>query len=131
MHLKKMSKFFIIFLCFMLAQAKPNGGGSPAFFSISGGTNTNNFSGSMTMNGTAETSNYTNSTITNNGKIFFLDLWDFLLLQYFEFSIWVYCLKKWFLSSYLIFIFYCRNWQQRWIYWNAWRERLQKSWYEA
>jgi len=78
----------------MLAQAKPNGRGSPAFFSISGGNNTNNFSGSMTMNGTAETNNYTNSTITNNGKIFFLDLWDFLLLQYFEFSIWAYCLKK-------------------------------------
>ena len=73
----------------MLAQAKPNGGGSPAFFSVSGGTNTNNFGGSMTMNGTAKTNNCTNSIITNNGKIFFLDLWDFLLLQYFEFSIWM------------------------------------------
>ena len=70
---EKKSKI-IIFLCFMLAQAKPNGGGSPAFFSVSGGKNTNNFSGSMTMNGTAKTNNCTNSIITNNALWGFLDL---------------------------------------------------------
>ena len=67
-YLKKMSKFFIVFLCFMLAQAKPNGGGSTSGHSMTMfGGGTNNLSGSVTMTGTAET--FINST--KNGKVFF------------------------------------------------------------
>ena len=52
----------------MLAQAKPNGGGSPSGHSMTMfGGGTNNLSGSVTMTGTAET--FINST--KNGKMFF------------------------------------------------------------